>query len=187
MARALHLASILRRLAAAEPAEAGTPPGAAVAAILREVDRGPEILLIRRAEHPGDPWSGHMAFPGGRFDPDDRSLEQTAVRETAEEIGLDLRAHGELVARLDDVPTHTSGLVVRPFVWHVADVPPLVPNHEVADVLWVDLESLVRGERDTTFELEWKGQRHRFPAYQVGDRVVWGLTYRMLRILLSHV
>lgn len=187
MDRALDLASIRRRLAVVEARDVESPPRAAVAAILREQERGPEILLIRRAEHPSDPWSGHMAFPGGRHDASDPSLEHTAVRETAEEIGLDLGAHGELIARLDDVPTHKSELVVRPFVWEVASVPDLVPNYEVAEVHWVDLESLLRGERDTTFELEWKGQQLRFPAYQVADRIVWGLTYRMLQILLSHL
>jgi 8-oxo-dGTP pyrophosphatase MutT (NUDIX family) len=128
-----------------------------------------------------------MAFPGGRHDPTDRSLEHTAVRETAEEIGLHLPTHGELIGRLDDVPTHKTGLVVRPFVWTVEEPPALRPNHEVDEVHWVPLEPLMRGERDTTFELEWKGAAHRFPGYRVADRVVWGLTYRMLRILFEHL
>lgn len=183
----LDLARIRRRLSVIVPEEVGAAPRAAVAAVLRERARGPEILLIRRAEHPEDPWSGHMAFPGGRHDPTDPSLEHTAVRETAEEVGLDLEVHGQLIARLDDVPTHKTGLVVRPFVWELATAPGLVPNHEVAEVHWVDLASLARGERDTTYELEWKGQLHAFPAYRVEDRVVWGLTYRMLQILLSHL
>jgi 8-oxo-dGTP pyrophosphatase MutT (NUDIX family) len=184
----LDLARIRHRLATVEPRDAGTEPRAAVATILREPVVGrPEVLLIRRAEHPADPWSGHMAFPGGRFDPADPSLEHTAIRETVEELGLDLRAHGELVTRLDDVPTHKTGLVVRPFVFTVHATPPLAPNEEVDEVHWVDLRSLLQGERDTTHELEWKGSLHRMPAYQVADRIVWGLTYRMLQILFTHL
>lgn len=161
-------------------------PKAAVAAVLREGTPGkPEVLFIQRAEHPDDPWSGHMAFPGGRLDPTDETLEGTAVRETREELGLDLRAHGALVGRLDDVPTHKTGLIVRPFVWTVERVPSLTPNHEVAAVHWVDLRSLMSGERDTGYDLDWKGARHRFPGYAVADRVVWGLTYRMLQIFFE--
>lgn len=187
MAEPLDLERIRRQLARVAPRDAEATPRAAVSAVLRELGRGPEILLIKRAEHDGDPWSGHMAFPGGRHEPHDPSLEDTAVRETIEEIGLDLGAHGELITRLDDVPTHTTGLVVRPFVWAVEAPPGLVPNGEVDEVHWVDLGSLMRGERDTTYELDWKGQRLRMPGYRVADRIVWGLTYRMLQILFAHV
>lgn len=185
----LDLARVRNRLAGADPRPAETEPRAAVATILREREAGrTEILLIRRAEHPRDPWSGHMAFPGGRHDPLDPSLEHTAVRETVEEVGLDLRAHGELVARLDDVPTHKTGLVVRPFVWAVGETPPLAPNgREVDEVHWVDLGSLLRGERDTTHRFEWRGSLHQVPAYHVADRIVWGLTYRMLQLLFMHL
>jgi 8-oxo-dGTP pyrophosphatase MutT (NUDIX family) len=182
----MDLLTIRRRLATISPRETGAP-SAAVAAVLRERERGPEVLLIKRAERERDPWSGHMAFPGGRHEPHDPTLEHTAQRETLEEVGLDLGAHGELIARLDDVPTHTTGLVVRPFVWAVNDPPGLQPNSEVDEVHWVDLESLMRGERDTVFELRWKGEVRHFPAYAVGDRVVWGLTYRMLQILFEHL
>jgi len=62
---------------------------AAVAIVVREGTDGPQVLLIRRADHPGDAWSGHMAFPGGREDPQDENLLATAIRETLEEVGLD--------------------------------------------------------------------------------------------------
>lgn len=181
----IDLPHIRERLRDVDPQPAGEP-GAAVAAVLRQREH-PEILIIRRAEHPDDPWSGHLAFPGGRLDATDPSLEHTAARETREELGLDLSEHGQLVARLDDVPTHLSGLVVRPFVYQVEQLPTLTPNYEVADVYWVDLPSLMSGERDTEYPLTWKGQQHRFPGYSVGDRVLWGLTYRMLQILFQRL
>lgn len=183
----LDLIMVRRKLAAVDAREVHADAAAAVAAVLREGDRGTELLFIRRAEHPKDPWSGHMAFPGGRLDPGDETLEHTAVRETHEELGLHLPSHGERVGRLDDVPTHKTGLVVRPFVWVVHRVPPLTLNYEVDAVHWVDLSSIARGERDTTYELEWMGQRHEFPGYEVADGVVWGLTYRMVQILLEVI
>lgn len=183
----LDIARIRERLSRVRPTEVGEAPRAAVAAVLTEGPRGPEVLFIQRAEHPDDPWSGHMAFPGGRLDPGDASLEDTAMRETAEEVGLDLRTKGELLARLDDVPTYIRGLVVRPFVWVVREPPSLRPNYEVAALHWVDLGSMLRGERDTTYELEYRGAHHRFPAYAVEDRVVWGLTFTMLQSLFSQL
>lgn len=179
----LDLDAIARRIRAAR-APAGPDPSAAVAAILRAGD-GPEILFIKRAEHPGDPWSGHMAFPGGRRDPGDASLVHTARRETLEEIGLDLGDHGEMLGPLEDVPTHTTGLVVRPFVWTVRAPSELRPNEEVAAIEWVPLRALMSGARDTTHTLDWKGMPHRFPAFEVQSGVVWGLTYRMLQILFE--
>lgn len=164
-------------------------PRAAVAAVLREGCEGPEALLIRRGERAGDPWSGHMAFPGGRHEPHDPDLLATALRETREEVGLDLTT-ARTLGRLDDVETHLRGLVVRAYVFELAgdsafaDGPALaVPNAEVAEALWVPLSPMFRGERDTTFSYEHEGRAHRFPAYDVEGRVVWGLTYRMLQLL----
>lgn len=176
------------RIEAAAPAEHDADARAAVATIVRAHDRGPQVLLIQRAEHPDDPWSGHMAFPGGRHEADDPSLHHTAVRETAEEIGLPLPKHADPLGAMDDVPTHTTGLVVRPYVFWLRETPPLtLDRSEVAAVHWADLGAMMRGERDTTHEFPWKGQRHRLPAYEVGDRVVWGLTYRMLSTLFDRL
>ncbi|AKF05510.1 NUDIX hydrolase [Sandaracinus amylolyticus] len=184
--------------------DVGTPqPGteiryAAVSAILRpgELD-GPEVLLIRRAERPSDPWSGHMAFPGGRREPHDPDLQATAVRETREEVGLDLDVHGELLGRLDDaIPGSArglmTGLVVKPYVWQVHEVPELVPNGvEVDEIHWAPIAPMLRGERDASHEYVWKGQSMRFPGFRVGDgehpRVVWGLTHRMLTTLFARL
>lgn len=181
----IHLDAIRSALARVSPS-AGEEPQAAVAAILRQRE-GAEILFIKRAEHERDPWSGHMAFPGGRRDRGDATLERTAVRETLEEIGLDLETHGHRIAVLEDVPTHKTGLIVRPFVWAIDDPPPLVLNREVDEVHWVPIEPLMSGAYDTTFHLEWGGMKHAFPAYSVGERIVWGLTYRFLQIVFSHL
>lgn len=165
--------------------EHGAGALAAVAAILRPRVGSAEVLLIRRAEREGDPWSGHMAFPGGRRDPSDESLLHTARRETVEEVGLDLSRVGELIGRLDDVPTHTTGLIVRPFVFALRDEgATLRVNHEVADATWVALGPLRAGVHDCRFDYVHEGRTHEFPAFDVAGRAVWGLTYRMLQLLL---
>lgn len=159
---------------------------AAVAMLLRETAAGPEVFFIRRAEHPRDPWSGHMAFPGGRHQSEDASLLETAIRETREEVGFDLAAQADQIGQLDDLQAIARGkpqeTVIRPFVFEVHRESPLsVDDREVAEALWTPLLPLYRGEADTVRPYEWQGNSIDFPAYDVGGRVVWGLTYQMLR------
>ncbi len=189
MSDRLDLGSIRRVLAQREPRriDASDPSlrRAAVATVLRPASAEPEVLLIKRAEHPGDPWSGHMAFPGGREDPLDPDLYRTAVRETQEEVGLDLERHAARLGRLDDVPAiargRPVGLVITPFVFEIDETPPLVPNEEVAEVLWAPLGPLARGEVETTRPYVHEGRTYDMPAFDVSGRIVWGLTYQMLQ------
>ena len=164
---------------------------AAVAAILTERAAGPEVLLIKRSEQPGDRWSGHMAFPGGLEEPTDADLEATARRETLEEVGLDLARHGELLGRLDDIRAiargRPTGMVITPFVFAVSAVPALELNDEVAETLWAPLGPMARGEIDAVRRYEHEGRVMDLPAFDVEGRIVWGLTYQMLRALLSTI
>jgi 8-oxo-dGTP pyrophosphatase MutT (NUDIX family) len=157
---------------------------AAVATVLREGPAGPEVLLIRRAEHPNDPWSGHMAFPGGREDPGDPSLLATAVRETLEEVALDLNSAAELIGSLPALPAiargKRTGLTIAPFVFELRTPVTLVPNYEVAETVWAPLTALAHGHHSTTVPYVLGGQEIRLPAHDVNGRIVWGLTYRML-------
>jgi 8-oxo-dGTP pyrophosphatase MutT (NUDIX family) len=173
------------------PQPNGDAPQAAVAAILRPGGaHGPEILFIERAEREGDPWSGHMAFPGGRRDPVDGTLVETAIRETKEEVGLDLARH-TFLGTLADVPTHRTGLVVRAFVFMLTDATHDVERRqeEVADVVWAPIGPLLRGEMASTFEFVPDGfdVAVTLPSFKVGERVVWGLTYRMLELLFEAI
>lgn len=185
------LSRLRSKLASATP-EVSSREGkrAAVAMIVREGQSDSEILFIRRAESPLDPWSGHMAFPGGRADPEDGGdLLVTALRETVEEIGVDLRAHGELLGHLSDIPAIARGkfmgMVIRPYVVALRGDPPISPNHEVAEVVWSPLGPLLRGESKTTYPYMYEGQQLLLPGHRVGERVVWGLTHQMVESLLA--
>jgi 8-oxo-dGTP pyrophosphatase MutT (NUDIX family) len=155
---------------------------AAVALILYEGTAGVEALFIKRAQQAGDPWSGQLALPGGRREPADADLLATAVREAREETGIDLAGVDQLGA-LDDLYPRTPTLppvVVRPFVFAVGARPALVPDVEVERAFWVPLHHLdepgVRRELTHTV----RGVKRTFPAYQLGDDVLWGMTERII-------
>ena len=163
---------------------------AAVAIVVRDGTDGPEVLLIRRADHPGDAWSGHMAFPGGREDPQDEDLLATAIRETFEEVGLDLGQAGRLLGQLAPLPAiargRPVGMTIVPFIFELVADAELLYSDEVAEAVWVPLDPLLQGQLQTTFAVDREGgERVELPAHDVGGRVVWGLTYRMLDSLLE--
>lgn len=178
------VAAILARHVPFEERDEAGLRWAAVALVLQGATvRDASLLFIRRAVRAGDPWSGHVAFPGGRRDASDPSLAETARRETHEELGLDLAAHGRLLGRLDDLRPRTTALpaiVVRPFVHVLATPVALVPNVEVESAFWTPIARLldpaVRSEHHVTHA----DLRFRTPAYRLGDDVVWGMTERIV-------
>ena len=168
----------------------GAPARAAVSVTFRS-DRGePEFLLIRRAEREGDPWSGQVALPGGRWQREDQSLEDTALRETHEETGLDIRASGRVIGALDELRPRSTLLppiVVTPYVAHIAPSAPLVLSDEVAAAFWVPWARLLDPELDYETEVSARGAIWRVPAFHLEGHVVWGLTERILRQLITRV
>lgn len=131
-----------------------------------------------------------MALPGGRQDPHDADLLQTALRETREEVGVQLNPATDLVGRLDDQPAiargRRVGMIIAPFVFAIERDAPLVNNPaEVEEAIWTPLAPLARGERNTTLPYEFEGQAISLPAFDVSGRLVWGLTHRMLSDLFS--
>lgn len=163
---------------------------AAVAAVLRERG-GVEVLLIRRAEHPKDPWSGHMAFPGGRVDPEDAGAFAAALRETREELALDLGRSGRHVGELSHLMATAHArpipLVIAPFVFELSGDPVLSPNDEVEEVVWVPLSFLLDPANRGSLERTFAGATFTLPCYRWEGRVIWGLTLRMLDELLGLV
>jgi len=148
---------------------------AAVALILREKDREAETLLIKRVNRVGDPWSGQVALPGGRRDGSE-SLIETAIRETKEEVGIDLSAEGRVLGELDDIKGHIDA-IVTPFVAEVRGPVHVDPNAEVASYDWVPLNRL---ERYVYVDIPSSHETLRRRAYRVNEFLIWGLTYRIL-------
>jgi 8-oxo-dGTP pyrophosphatase MutT (NUDIX family) len=160
---------------------------AAVAVVLAEDVAGVSLLLIRRAVRAGDPWSGHIALPGGHRDTADGDLLATAMRETREELGLDLSGGAEYLGALGAFyPSTRFDIQVHSFVFSMQGRPQLIPNHEVDSALWLPLDDLKNGALASEYELVMGEQRRRFPAYRVGGDAVWGLTYRILTTLLER-
>ena len=183
------------RFAALEAALASRPPlradpesaaaRASVALLLRAGVPDPELLLIRRAEREGDPWSGHMAFPGGRASPADPGPEATAAREAWEEVGIDPLRQGRLLGALDEVAPRSArgsfGIIVSPFVFTVGEDAEVKTNHEVQDALWIGVGDLLRPDAVTEYLHELAdGATLPFPAFDARGYVVWGMTHRIL-------
>ncbi|HEY6222221.1 MAG TPA: CoA pyrophosphatase [Gemmatimonadales bacterium] len=184
----MTLASVRRALAgySAQTEDAPDALPAAVALILIE-RHGLEALFIKRAARAGDPWSGQVALPGGRYDLEDRELINTAIRETREETGVDL-VRAERLGTLDDLHPRTPTLppvLVRPFVFTITAAPPLAINEEVERAFWVPLARLAEPGVRRDVKLILRGEPRVFPAYDLGDDVIWGMTERILTPFLT--
>lgn len=185
MPHTLDIAALRAALAAHAPdtrASETSARQAAVALILRDGPTGLEVLFIRRAEHPEDPWSGHMALPGGRKDPGDATLANAAMRETQEEVGLALE-QAMLLGRLDDIKAgrlEVLDLSVTPFVYYFPAPPPVTPNYEVAEAVWLPLDHVTDPTQVSAYVLHWNDAHQAFPAFVLGAYTIWGLTYRVL-------
>jgi 8-oxo-dGTP pyrophosphatase MutT (NUDIX family) len=164
---------------------------AAIALILRPGGSGePELLMIKRAEVDRDPWSGHVACPGGRKEPGDRDLQQTAERETWEETAIELANVGRLLGTLDDLSPRTPVLppiVVRPYVYAVPADIAIVPSPEVAAAFWVPVTALRERASWSIGTVMVRGTARQVETFSHGQYTVWGLTERVLRQLLARM
>ncbi len=178
----------LARALEARPPAIADPTGRARAAVAIVLAPDPDaVLLIRRADRAGDRWSGQMAFPGGRWAPEDPDLLTTAMRETSEEVGLDL-SQARVLGQFDDSAPRSPSLppvVVTPYLFAVDRPESLHPNVEVAAAGWVALDDLLRTENYRPFEYRAEGTRYLFPGYHLELGVVWGMTERILTPILS--
>ena len=160
---------------------------AAVALILVEQSGELEALFIKRAVRVGDPWSGPVAFPGGRHDPEDGDLLATAIRETREETSVEL-SDAERLGVLDDLYPRTPTLPpvrVRPVVFALPARRPLVATVEVERAFWVPLARIVEPSVRRDVKLVVGGVERLFPAYDLGEDVIWGMTERILTPFLE--
>jgi len=187
----LDLAQIRARIEAHRPAllppSDDRPMLAAVALVFHQPRGGaPELLFIERARKEGDPWSGQMAFPGGRRDPADPDIAATAARETLEEVGVELESP---FGRLDDFAgsrnPRVPALVVSPFVYEARERPRLLPNAEVQSTVWIPVPWILHPDSSHDYHLERAEFTGTFPAIRYDRYTVWGLTYRILSNLFS--
>ncbi len=189
----MDLVLLRKRMHARSPRILSTPHDAAVAAILRPLDRGLALLYIERRRMPNDPWSGHIAFPGGRVKPSDTSLRATAERETLEEIDLHLNKE-HYIGRLDDLQGTSLPVQVAAFVYALDESQvALSPNDEVHRTFWRSFDALCEPGRQCQHLLSEDGEYRAMPAIDVlgaKNPLLWGITYRFtaqLVQLLGHL
>lgn len=179
------LAQRLReRLARREPATLSDAAAQrAAVALVVSMEADPALLFVKRSERPGDPWSGHVAFPGGFAGAEDASSAATACRETEEETGLPLSRVGECLGGLDDVYPRSVRLprvIVTPVVYLVPGRPEVAPSSEVERVVWVSVSAVLDPANRRPYVLEWEGQSIVFDSIVVQGLTIWGLTERIL-------
>lgn len=155
---------------------------AAVMMIIRESENSLETLLIRRSTNAQDIFSGHMAFPGGKKKSEDENKLETALRETHEEIGLDLRNRSEILGNLDDCKPSTPAarrFIVRPYVAYIKEEYPLTFNYEVSEAVWIPLNDLKSIYLSNLKKYNGEFIKEAF-EYNYKEYFIWGLTGRIL-------
>jgi 8-oxo-dGTP pyrophosphatase MutT (NUDIX family) len=177
---------------AGEPLDVKPPAGsAAVALILSGHDKELSLCFIRRADREGDPWSGHMAFPGGRADISDSTPLAVAERETLEEVGIQLDARA-FIGALPRMPVRRggtdTGMALSSFVYYIGpDQLPFLPNHEVANAYWIPFSHLWDGSNFTTLSVVSSGVPLSYRAIRYQGNLIWGLSYRVLELFAEVV
>jgi 8-oxo-dGTP pyrophosphatase MutT (NUDIX family) len=169
-----------------EPAHLVHRKSAGVAVIFQDLDGEEVVLLIRRAERGDDPWSGQVAFPGGMASSTDGSLEETARRETAEEVGIDLSTGATFLGYMREMKAGNKDVVVVPSVYRLDAPKAMTLSGEVASYKWVPLRDLARAEAKSTYRVRRGGMEIPFPALVHEDFTIWGLTERILSAIIRN-
>ena len=153
---------------------------AAVIVLLKESDKELQVLLVKRAEKSNDPWSGQIAFPGGKRDSRDRDLKETMIRETLEETGINTSVGCRFLGAMKSVrSTQRPEIKILPFVVLQEKEQDIKLNEELREYFWLPLKKLVYSKGYTRY----RSENH--PAFIIEDNIIWGLTYRILYNLLS--
>lgn len=178
---------LLRRALEQRPAARvprGTGVGESAVALVLRPREEIELLVIKRAERATDPWSGHMALPGGRRQAEDEDLLATALRETAEETGIHTTRTGRLLGALDEVrpgSPRLPSILIAPFVVGVSPDTAAHPDaREVEAAFWIPLTALRDPGAVSEILIEREGGRYTFPSLRYREYVIWGLTHRIL-------
>lgn len=179
------MSSFVERLIARLPARDVRPPAdgrrrAAVAAVVHDDPTGPRVLLMKRIDREGDPWSGHISLPGGGFHPSDGDLLETAIRETMEEMTVDLHATRYIgpLPTIQPFSAGREGIEVTPFVFVSATELATTPGPEALAAFWLPLDQAIAGAYDSTFT--YPGTERTFPSWSFEGYTIWGMTWRIL-------
>jgi 8-oxo-dGTP pyrophosphatase MutT (NUDIX family) len=159
---------------------------AAVAVIFRP---NLDLLFIKRAEFDGDPWSGHMALPGGRVEDTDVDGCAAVMREVSEEVGITLD-RTELLGQMGQVasPVMTTRVIVTPYVFRLENDPSLcLDGKEVAAAHWFSIDRLLSDEGRGVFDYEYAGQHIELSRVDLDGERVWGMTLRIVDELLTRI
>jgi 8-oxo-dGTP pyrophosphatase MutT (NUDIX family) len=158
--------------------------------VLRQREQ-PEVLLMQRGVRAGDRWSGHVSLPGGHHEARDRDLLATAIRETREEVGIDLSAAARPVGQLAPEWAMARGLprpmTITPFVFTLTAPAAIALGDEATAAFWLPLATAAAGALDDLYLHRLGPLRWKLPCWRYQGRVVWGLTFAMLRRLLAVV
>jgi len=165
---------------------------AAVAIILQDSKQGTEFLMMQRAFHKSDPWSGQMSFPGGKVDEDDQTHKSAAIREAYEEVGINL-GDQHFIGQIDDVyglkANGVFSVHVSCFVFKLNEKVNLTANEEVADLVWVPIHKLNDPIHSVDFYHP-HNEKLRMPAVSIShdkSQILWGLSLRMLLNLYNVI
>ena len=177
-------------LKAHNPSTKDSPPPkrSSVAAII-DLRPEPHVLLMRRVEYERDPWSGHISLPGGRSSPEDNDLLDTAIRETREEVDIDLRTSARLLGRLAPRQAISRGkkhgMDVTPFIFRLEQEVEPAPLEEAEELFWLPLDQAAQGAFDGEHLFSRSDLVHNMPCWNFESFVVWGMTYRILTNLMT--
>ncbi|MBN1785344.1 MAG: CoA pyrophosphatase [Candidatus Bathyarchaeota archaeon] len=153
---------------------------AAVVVLIRAAHQGFQLLIVKRAENAGDPWSGQTALPGGKRSFVDQNLKETVVRETLEETGINLHVGCRFLGAMEPLTsTQKPGIKILPFVVLQDKKQTISLNEELTEYFWAPLAEFAKNKGTVKFGVD------EHPAYIIKSQVVWGLTYRILDKLLA--
>ena len=137
------------------------------------------ILLTQRATYKGT-HSAQISFPGGKTEKNDKNLQNTALREAFEEVGV-ITSTVNVIRELTDVYIPPSNFLATPFLGFVAEKPEFVLNHEVAKTIEILVSDLLNDSHLTTINLTTSYMENTdVPCFKINDNIIWGATGMML-------
>jgi len=157
------------------------PKAEAAVAVIELVSENCQYLLIERAQDPDDPWSGHLAFPGGRYDVQDNTLLDTAIRECHEECGFSL-SQSDYIKPLDlqNAGGRHHPICVAPFLFRLTRKPTIfLEQSEVINSFWVSQNELTNSG-SYHYKTLANDDDTLFPYIMIGDIMLWGFTLNVL-------